>query len=256
MEPVTRKYSLFEAMRAEKFLIEDLKKEKDQKKKRSLLSKIFEELFKVNVEIDPADDRLYKVKVPDYLHRASRFHEQEWKLINRVVDGGFVYLDADETVRLIRNELGSLIYDRVKAMSLPEVPEAIKMKVNQLRLTLASHNEYRIHKILEFPPCIKHALEIMNKGENLPHSARLLLATYMLAAGKSIDEVVMLFQNAPDFNEKITRYQVNHLAGNTGSHTKYSVPSCEKLRNENLCFATFECEGIFNPIQFGRSGSK
>jgi DNA primase large subunit len=30
------------------------------------------------------------------------------------------------------------------------------------------------------------------------------------------------------------------------------VPSCEKLLNENLCFATEECSGIVNPIQFGR----
>jgi DNA primase large subunit len=45
---------------------------------------------------------------------------------------------------------------------------------------------------------------------------------------------------------------VEHLAGMKGSHTKYSVPSCEKLQNENLCFATAECDGLINPIQFGR----
>jgi DNA primase large subunit len=79
-----------------------------------------------------------------------------------------------------------------------------------------------------------------------------MLATYMLAIGKPIDEIVALFENAPDFNEKITRYQVEHLAGMKGSRTKYSVPSCEKLLNENLCFATEQCAGVFNPIQFGR----
>ena len=79
----------------------------------------------------------------------------------------------------------------------------------------------------------------MNKGDNLPHSARVMLATYMLAIGKPFDEIVLMFENAPDFNEKITRYQVEHLAGMKGSHTKYSVPSCDKIRNENLCF----CDG-------------
>jgi DNA primase large subunit len=74
----------------------------------------------------------------------------------------------------------------------------------------------------------------------------------MLAIGKQTDEVVELFKNAPDFNEKITRYQVEHLAGTKGSRVKYSVPSCEKLRNENLCFATEDCAGIINPVQFGR----
>ena len=42
----------------------------------------------------------------------------------------------------------------------------------------------------DYPPCIKHALEEMNNGENLPHSARLLLATYMLTIGKSVDYVI------------------------------------------------------------------
>jgi DNA primase large subunit len=106
--------------------------------------------------------------------------------------------------------------------------------------------------ITEYPPCIKHAMEVMSKGENLPHSARVMLATYMIAIGKSIEEIIEMFRNAPDFNERITRYQVEHLAGMKGNRTKYSVPSCEKLRTENLCYATKDCEGIFNPIQFGR----
>jgi DNA primase large subunit len=74
----------------------------------------------------------------------------------------------------------------------------------------------------------------------------------MLAIGKPIDEIVSLFESAPDFNQKITRYQVEHLAGLKGSRTKYSVPSCEKLLIENLCFATEQCAGIINPMQFGR----
>jgi DNA primase large subunit len=254
---ILKKYSLFEAMRAERFLSEDLKKEKNEQRKHLLLSKIFEELFKVTVDVDSTDNRLFKVRVTDYLMRASHFHEQEWKLINRLVHMGYVYLDAEETVRLIRSELSTLIYDKVKSMTLSTLPETIKVKAEELRVKLVPHYEYRIHKGEDYyPPCIKHALEIMNQGENLPHSARLMLATYMLTIGKSIDDIVMLFYNAPDYNEKITRYQVQHLAGLKGSHTKYSVPSCEKLRNENLCFATEECNGIINPIQFGRNLKK
>jgi len=139
-------------------------------------------------------------------------------------------------------------------MTLSTFPETIKIKADELRVKLTPKYEYRMHRVTDYyPPCIRHALEVMNQGENLPHSARLMLATYMLAIGKSIDDIVILFHNAPDFNEKITRYQVEHLAGTKGSRTKYSVPSCEKLRNENLCFATEECNGIINPSQFGRN---
>ena len=255
VESILRKHSLFEAMRVEKFLTEDLRKEKNEQKKRLLLFKIFGELFKVHVDIDPMDNRLFKVRVTDYLMRASHFHEQEWKLINRLVHDGYVYLDADETVRLIRSELSTLIHDRVKSMTLSTLPGAIEAKVDELKTKLVPRYEYehRMYKTTDYAPCIKHALELMNRGENLPHSARIMLATYMLAIGKSIDEIIILFHNAPDYNEKVTRYQVEHLAGIRGSHTKYSVPSCEKLRSENLCFATEKCAGIRNPVQFGRN---
>jgi DNA primase large subunit len=249
-ESILKKYSLFEAMRAEKYLTEDLRKERNNERKRLLLFKIFEDLFKINVDLDSKDNNLFKVRVTDYLTRAPNFHEEEWKLINRLVHNGYVYLDADETVRLIRSEITSLIYSRVKTMTLSNLPESIKAKVDDLRTKLKPHYEYRRYQPTHYPPCIKKALEIMNRGENLPHSARLMLATYMLAIGKSVDDIVILFHNAPDYNENITKYQVEHLAGNRGSHTKYSVPSCEKLRNENLCFATEECNGITNPIQF------
>ncbi|HYX56485.1 MAG TPA: hypothetical protein VE818_10035 [Nitrososphaeraceae archaeon] len=249
-ESILKKYSLFEAMRAEKYLTEDLRKERNNERKRLLLFKIFEDLFKINVDLDSKDNNLFKVRVTDYLTRAPNFHEEEWKLINRLVHNGYVYLDADETVRLIRSELTSLIYSRVKTMTLSNLPESIKAKVDDLRTKLKPHYEYRRYQPTHYPPCIKKALEMMNRGENLPHSARLMLATYMLAIGKSVDDIVILFHNAPDYNENITKYQVEHLAGNRGSHTKYSVPSCEKLRNENLCFATEECNGITNPIQF------
>ncbi len=251
LEPVLKKYALAEARRAEKFLTDDLRKQSESLK-RSLFTKIFEDLFALKIEIAENDMRLFKVKVTDYLARSSHFHEQEWKLINRLVSDGFVYLDADETVRLVRNELAILINEKVRAMALPTLPLTIRNRAEELRVKFAPRYEYHVLSATDLPPCVKHALDVMDKGENLPHSARVMLGTYMLAVGKPIDEIVALFQNAPDFNEKITRYQVEHLAGIKGSRTKYSVPSCEKLRNENLCFATQECAGIVNPIQFGR----
>jgi len=250
LEPVLRKFSLAEARRAEKFLTDDLKHQNEMQR-RSLFAKIFDDLFMLKIDV-AQDGRLFKVKVADYLSRSSHFHEQEWKLINRLVHGGYVYLDADETVRLVRNELSVLIYEKIKAMTVPTLPQMIKLRSDGLRAKFAPRYEYHATTTTIYPPCVKHALAVMHSGENLAHSARVMLATYMLAIGKPVDEIVLMYENAPDFNEKITRYQVEHLAGMKGSRTKYSVPSCEKLKNENLCYATPECDGIINPIQFGR----
>jgi DNA primase large subunit len=245
-------------MRAEKFLTEDLKRERNEERRQLLISKIFVDLFKIRVEINNEDYRSFKVKVNDYLFRASKFHEQEWKLINRSVHNGFVYLRADETVRLIRNELSSLIYNRLQAMDLSAMPKSVKLKLIAMAPKLVqNYASPYIQTTSRYPPCIKHAINEMSKGENLPHSARVLLATYMLSIGKNVNDIVEMFHSAPDFNEGVTRYQIEHLAGKKGSGTRYFVPSCEKLTNESLCFATRECDGIVNPVQFGhRSRNK
>jgi len=246
-----KKFSLFEAMRVERFLISDLLKEKDLRKKNLLISRIFRELFQLDVNLDTKKNNLFTMNISNYLLRATQFNETEWKLINRAVDNGFVYLDVDETVRLIRYEIYKLMYNKIKNMNITKLPEQIRFHATLIKNKLIPAIKYT-KNISDLPPCIKKALELLNKNENLPHSARFMLATYMLSLGKSIDEVVSLFQNAPDYNEKITRYQVEHLAGKKGSQTKYSVPACSKLVNENLCYATIDCKGITNPIQFGR----
>ena len=185
LEEISKKCSLFEAMRVEKFLSTDLSTERSLQKKKLLIQKIFKELFKIDIDVDSTSS-ICKLSVPDYLRRASKMNEQEWKLINRSVKDGYVYLDTDEAVRLIRNELSNLIYTRIKNMKIYEVPLLIKSKADELRKKYSGRYVYRNQfKILEYPPCIKHAMEIINKGENLPHSARFMLATYLLAIGKT-----------------------------------------------------------------------
>ena len=102
----------------------------------------------------------------------------------------------------------------------------------------------------EYPPCIKHAIEVLEKGENLSHSGRFMLGTYLLGVEQTIAQIAPLFKNAPDYNEKITMYQLNHLKGRSGSGTEYKCPSCEKIKSKDLCFATSDCDGIINPLQF------
>ena len=79
-----------------------------------------------------------------------------------------------------------------------------------------------------------------------------MLATFLLGKGQTVEQIAPLFKNAPDYNEKVTLYQLNHLAGSVGNATKYSCPSCDKVKSQNLCFAIPECDNIINPLQFGK----
>lgn len=253
MRNVSRKYALGEARRAEMFLEQDLKHESRTDVRSAVLKRIFNDLFSLDVV---QEDGVFKVRVADYLKRASYFHDDHWKLVNRIVHQGYVYLDPDETVRLIRDELSLLIYERINRMEVRQLPDAIKSKVDGLRSRLAKYTEFKRYTVTKYPPCIQHILTSLSKGENPPHSARFLLATYMLSIGRNVDEVCTFFESAPDYNERVTRYQVEHLAGIRGGRTKYTCPSCEKVTSENMCYRTQECEGIINPVQFGRRRSE
>ena len=249
MNTLINRFSLAEARRAEKFLEKDLGN--PNKTSEELAIKIIRDIFSVSVK---KSNNHFVIPIPDYLRHAVNFHELEWKLVNRHVESGMVFLSPHETVRLIRRELGGYIRSRIKAANTPSLYKGFEDKVNRL-VDLAKKFTVSITVSTEYPPCIKHAIDVLEGGENLSHSGRFMLATFLLGRGQSIDDIAPLFKNAPDYNEKVTRYQINQIAGETGSNTKYSCPSCEKIKSNDLCFAIPECDTIINPIQFGKKRS-
>lgn len=253
IDNLTKKFSLLESIRFEKYLISDLKYTFKDKQKELMLLKIFYELFKIEIKIEKMPlDLFYKIRIPDYIKNSIGLHEQEWKLINRSVHNGYVYLNSSQIVRLFRNELSLLIYNKINAMKIDVFPKQIVEKSLILKdyyNTINKITQTTITRKNATPPCIEHIYKMIDLGENLPHSARLLLATFLIHSGKGIDEIDTIFQKLPDYNKKITRYQLEHLSGNRGNTKRYFVPSCEKIKIENLCYKNKICDGIINPVQ-------
>jgi DNA primase large subunit len=247
MHTLIKRFALAEARRAEKYLEKDLANISDESKNQ-LAIRVIDDLFSVQVE---KSDDYFIIPVSDYLKHSINFHEREWKLINRHVENGQVFLSPHETVRLIRKELGTYINSKIINAKTPTMIPGFENSVNKLVSLSKKFTTYTV-STGEYPPCVKHAIEILEKGENLPHSGRFMLATFLLSKGQTVQQVAPLFKNAPDYNERVTLYQLNHLAGTSGSGTQYSCPSCEKLKTQSLCFAIPECDNIINPLQFGR----
>ncbi|MCE2507614.1 MAG: DNA primase [Nitrosopumilaceae archaeon] len=247
MHTLIKRFALAEARRAEKYLEKDLSNISDESKKQ-LAVRVIDDLF--SVQIEKLDD-YFVILVSDYLTHSINFHEREWKLVNRHVENGQVFLTPHETVRLIRKELGTYINSKIVNAKTPTMIPGFEESVNKLVMLSKKFSTFTV-TTGEYPPCIKHAIEILEKGENLPHSGRFMLATFLLSKGQSVQQIAPLFKNAPDYNERITLYQLNHLAGTSGSGTQYSCPSCEKLKTQSLCFATSECDNIISPLQFGK----
>ena len=242
-----RRFALAEARRAEDYLKKDLK-EMSNEDKVELAKKIIFSLSSITVEKTDQKDQFF-IPVFDYLMHAVHFHEKEWKLINRQVKDGKVFLTSEKVARLVRSELSNFISKKILSANSPAMVTGFKKSLEELS-SLAKKYYVPTMVSSEYPPCIKHAIDVMEKGENLPHSGRFLLGTYLLGVGKSVEQIAPLFKNAPDYNEKITMYQLKSLNGSSGSGTVYKCPSCEKVKSKDLCFATPDCEGIINPLQF------
>jgi len=199
MHTLIKRFALAEARRAEKYLEKDLANISDESKKQ-LAIRIIDDLFSVEVE---KLDEYFVISISDYLKHSINFHEREWKLINRHVENGKVFLTPHETVRLIRKELGTYISSKIiNGKTLTMIP-GFEDSVNKL-VSLSKKFVTFTVTTGEYPPCIKHAINILEKGENLPHSGRFMLATFLLSKGQSIQQIAPLFKNAPDYNPRVT----------------------------------------------------
>ena len=241
---LTKRFVLAESRRAERFLVGNLKSGSNE---GIIAAKILAELFSVNVKYTQQG---YQIPVTDYIRHSVHFHEREWKLVNRTVVDGMVVLDVKKTIRLLRYDLVNYIQERISKAPIPPMMPNFEDVVKKLvNVTKGLEPKYEL-VTGEHPPCIQHAIQVLQQGENLPHSGRFMLATFLLNRGWSIEKIAPLFKSAPDYNENITMYQLNNLAGTEGTN-RYNCPLCDKLRTQDLCFETVKCRGIVTPVQFG-----
>jgi len=70
-----------------------------------------------------------------------------------------------------------------------------------------------------------------------------------------VDQVVQMFNVSPDFNEEMTHYQVDHIAGSTG--TSYKPPSCTTMITYGNCYNKDEiCRDVGHPLSYYRKKKK
>lgn len=244
---LSKKFAMQEARGAETLLERDLGQAHTDSQVL-LATEIIRDLSGVAIEKHGED---FVVPVTEYLRRAVTFHAREWELINRRVEAGMVYLTPHETVRLIRQELVNYIVSRIeKAAAPPSVP-GLREFAERLSAMEARLRPKTTAPTGEFAPCVKHAARTLAGGDNLSHAGRFLLATYLLARGRTVSEIAQYFENAPDYKESVTLYQIKHLSGRHGKGTAYRCQSCDKLKSLGLCHEIPQCAGITNPLQFG-----
>ena len=199
----------------------------------------------------------FAVGLTDFLRNSVHLKEPKWKLPNRVLDHGLVYTTREETSRLLEEEIRIRIVDRSARPPL-QTPPPLQTKVEQARglivKWLGLPTAYELPKVPvpeAMPPCILHLIDELGDGKNVAHMGRFALASFLTNIGTDEEEVVRLFKPATDFSERMTRYQVEHIAGKRGGRTKYTCPMCTTLKTHGVCYKPDQvCSTIRNPLSY------
>lgn len=218
-------------------------------------------LSKHGVEI-PSDFALH---FTDYLRNTTQLSTSaEWKLVNRVMIDGNVYLNQPDIVRLLEEEIRKHIEERLASMELTKLPPHIVEIVDNLKKLAAEkigvfEMEGFPKTVVQeaYPPCIKALYDAASASRHLSHVGRFTLTSFLLNVGMSPEKLTELFRSFSDFNERLTRYQVEHIAGSRGSGTRYTPPNCDTLQTHNVCVNRDElCRGARNPLIYYKRKQK
>lgn len=188
-------------------------------------------------------DNGYVVGVADYVEMAAGISGGTWDLVNQDVSGGAVRVTQRTLARLSRERAARMIRKVVEGATVPDV-QAVHEAAADIRKRYGNMGQYAA-PTGRWPPCVADAVGMMARGENLSHNGRFMVGAFMLKSGADIDGIVSCFKGAPDFSERITRYQLRNIGGR-----EYSCPSCDTLDAQGLCRRTDECGVIRNPMQY------
>ncbi len=200
----------------------------------------------------------FTLSMTDYLRNITHLREDKWKLTNRLLSKGKIFLNQQDASRLLEEEVQKRIVALLDAKDVPQFPKLIE-DISERLVALAkekigeSEMEGFPKEVLQsaFPPCIEVLYQAATHGKHLGHVERFTLVSFLVTIGMSTEKVAEVFKTFSDYNARLTLYQVEHIAGSKGSGTKYTPPSCSTLQTHGVCTNTdVLCGRVHHPLNY------
>jgi DNA primase large subunit len=180
------------------------------------------------------------VHFTDFLAYSAQMRSPEWKLSNQDMRRGRALVTRDRLVRLCQQALQEKLERELPLAVTEQILRSFEAPVARIKEALErKRQEIKPREMgrvsfLRMPPCIKAYVRLVEQGKNIPHSARFALVAFLHAIGMGNEDIMAIFATSPDFNERMTRYQVDHISGAT-SGVEYLPPECSTMKSYGIC---------------------
>lgn len=248
-----RRYALAEAKR-----VSDLLKDESEEKIAAIARNFRWDIKAVKFNVG-GPTYSFALFFPDFIKNASNIQDANWKLVNRTILNGEVYINKKEASRLLQEEVRRYIEGKLDT-EVGALPQSVMKRVERLeRLFIEMSGKIQYEEMPKevamdaFPPCIRELRKKALEGLHISHIGRFALTSFLINSGMTVESVVECFRPSSDFSERMTRYQVEHIAGGRGSRTRYIPPKCDTLRTHGVCPGMDEvCRRVRHPLAYYR----
>lgn len=108
-----------------------------------------------------------------------------------------------------------------------------------------------------FPPCIQHIIDMIQKHENPTHMGRFAMVSFLHEIGMPETGIASIFQTVRDFDLSQTMYQIEHITGKQGTPA-YKCPACDTMQTNGLCLGKDNslCKKVKHPLGYYQAKHK
>lgn len=163
--------------------------------------------------ISVREQRLIKIHLLDYLEiQNNSFGAPNLSLVNQTLERGFVIIEVSRFIYLLRLAFEHRLYDKIKSMEEYTKIESINRCVKELQIKYPKFDkQQQAPDKTNIPESIKSLIDKAYREHHLDHNERIRLGIYLQKYNYDMDYILDIFKALSDWNEKVTRYQLNSL---------------------------------------------
>ncbi|MFT4958528.1 MAG: DNA primase large subunit, partial [Halobacteriales archaeon] len=218
---------------------------------RMTIDRLLREFDLTGATIETVDG--HRLTVAAYLDLAADRDGDEWRLVGRSLNEGWVPIDSDELLTLLETAIEARV---AEGLPLP-VPEAIadplEDDVAAIKAELDDHQF--AHSFDEaiperFPPCIRTLVDRIRDGTAVPDHTTFAVVGFLAAAGMQPAEIVAHFGPDAGIDDRTVKRVAERLV-DEDSCVQYPPPSCATMQAYGDCVNRDElCDDVGHPLEY------